>query len=248
MLFRSYNFLQLTVKDAKTNIANQILHIDEFINDNYDFIITSPIDPHLTPMVLKKAIDKGIKVILLDRGISTKDYSVFITPDNKTIAKSAAEYLLKEMNYKGTILMLQGLDKATPTIEREKSFEEVAKKYKNIKIIKARGNYLRVDTIIALEELYSKNLTFDAIYSHSDSMLVGAREVMKRTNKDLTIPAVGIDYIKDAQQAIISGTQKASFTYPTCGKEGVEAIVAIIKGKQVPCKNRSYLNAVAGNT
>jgi len=235
---RKYDFLKLHIKDAGGSVAKQILHIEEFIKDDYDFIITSPISATITPIVLKKAMKKGIKVILIDRGVEGDDYTSFISPDNKKIAKEAARYLLEKMNYKGRVLMLQGVDGATPTTLREEGFEEVAKEYKNIKIIKKRANYLRNDAIKALDEIYNDGVEFDAIYSHSDSMLIGSREVMEKRGDSKNIPTVGIDYIKDAKEAIMSKKQLASFTYPSCAKEGIETIVDIIKGKKVP-KNQA---------
>ncbi|QOG12531.1 substrate-binding domain-containing protein [Arcobacter sp. FWKO B] len=228
-----YPFLQIEIKDAKTKVANQILHIEQFIHDGVDFIITSPIDPHVTSLALQKAIDKGIKVILIDRGIYGDGYTTFISPDNKKIAKQAAEFIAKEMNYKGVVLMLKGLEKAMPTTQREAGFEEVISQYKDIKIIKKRANYLRTDAIKAMDEIYKDNIKFDAIYSHSDSMLIGAREVMAKNKDFRKIPTVGIDYIKDAKDAIAKGSQSASFTYPTVAKDGIEAIVRIIQGENV---------------
>jgi len=230
---KKYNFLELTVIDAKGSVANQIAAIEKFIKEDYDFIITSPISSSITSIVLKKAIEKGIKVILIDRGIQGDYYTSFIAPDNYKIAQQSAKYLLKKMNYKGTILMLQGVEGATPTILREKGFEDIAKNYENIKIIKVRGNYLRQDAIKAVKNLYEEGIKFDAIYSHSDSMATGVKLVMENYQDNRNIPIVGIDYIKEAKEAILNGKQLASFVYPTCAKEGIETIVSIIEGKEI---------------
>lgn len=228
-----YDFLELTISDAKGSVANQIAAIEKFIKEDYDFIITSPINATITSIVLKKAIDKGIKVILLSRGINGDYYTSFIAPDNYKIAQEAAKYLLNKMNYQGTVLMLQGLEGTTSSTLREKGFEDIAKNYENIKIIKVRGNYLRNDTIKALENIYEEGIKFDAIYSHSDSMISGAKVVIeKKDNKK--IPIIGIDYIREAKDAILDGKQLASFVYPTAAKEGIETIVSIIEGKEIP--------------
>jgi len=84
-----------------------------------------------------------------------------------------------------------------------------------------------------MEELYNEGIHFDAIYSHSDSMLVGAREVMANVGDDREIITVGIGYIQSAKRAIKEGRQTASFIYPTAAKEGIEAIVDMIEGKEV---------------
>jgi len=225
--------LKLIVKDAKAKVSNQIRDIEGFIKDDVDFIIASPKDARITALVLKKAIKKGIKVILISRTIVTDDYTVFIAPDNYIIGKDAAKFLAKHMNYKGTVLMLQGVQGASSTQQRGDGFLEEIKKYPNMKVITKRANYLRNDAIKVMENIYRDDIAFDAIYSHSDSMLIGAREVMKRLKKDTTIPTVSIDYIKQTKKAILNGEQLASFLYPTSGKEGVQVIVDIINGKKV---------------
>lgn len=225
--------LSLLVKDAKASISNQIADIEHFIENNYDFIITSPINAQITSMVLHKAIEKNIKVILIDRGIDSKDYTTFIRPDNKKIAKNAAEYMAKKMNYKGTILMLEGIKNASVTTYRTDGFMEIIKKYPKMKVIKYTANFLRADAIKVMEKVYSENIHFDAIYSQSDSMLSGVRTLMEEKGKDTSILMVGIDYIKESKKAILEGKQTISFPYLTCGKEGVQAIVDIINHKDV---------------
>ena len=228
-----YSFLKLNVRDAKASVANQISDIEYFIKNKYDFIITSPIDARITSLALKKAMKNGIKVVLIDRGVESSDYTTFITPDNILIAKQAAKYMVKKMNGKGTILMLEGVKGATPTLHRESGFESIMNNYPNINIIKRRANFLRADAINVMNDIYKSGIKFDAIYSHSDSMLSGVRTVMRDKGKDMSILMVGIDYISEAKEAILNGEQSASFTYPTAGKEGIENIVKIINGKGV---------------
>ncbi len=229
-----HNNLKLIVKDANAKVSKQIRDIEEFIKVKVDFIIASPKNAKITSLVLKKAIDKNIKVILISRTITTDDYTTFIAPNNYMIGQDAAKVLIKHMNYKGTILMLQGVKGASSTQQRSDGFKNIINKYQDIKLITRRANYLRNDAIKVMENIYKKNIHFDAIYSHSDSMLIGAREVMKKLNKDIkSIPSVSIDYIKETRKAILNGEQLASFIYPTSGKEGVQVIVDIINGKTV---------------
>ena len=82
--------------------------------------------------------------------------------------------------------------------------------------------------------MVEKGETFDAVYAQSDSMASGARVALKGAGIDpATIPIVGIDYIAEARDAIRAGTQVASFTYPTCGKEAADYAVRILNGESV---------------
>jgi ABC-type sugar transport system substrate-binding protein len=230
---KKYPFLTLDVRDAQGKVSNQIADMEYFIDNNYDFIITSPIHAQISSKVLKKAIDKNIKVILLSRGIQGDEYTTFIRPDNYKIAYEAGIYLAKKLNYKGTVLMLEGIKTASTTQKRTQGFMDAIKKYPNIKVITQTANYLRVDAINVMEELYLNHTHFDAIFSHSDSMLSGARTVMKKYGQKLNLPTVGMDYFKEVKEAILNEEQTASFVYPTGAKEGIDAIVNIIHNKKV---------------
>jgi ribose transport system substrate-binding protein len=66
-------------------------------------------------------------------------------------------------------------------------------------------------------------------------MAAGARLALKAAEiHPGSIPIVGIDYIPEARDAILSGEQTASFTYPTCGAKGAEIAVRILRGETVP--------------
>lgn len=227
-------FLTLDVKDSFGKVSHQVANMEYFIYNNYDYILTSPISPEISSMVLKKAREQGIKVVLISRGISSDDYDVFIRPDNKKIGEKAANLIAKKLNFKGTVLILEGVESATTSLERTKGFLEIIQQYPNIKVIKRVANFLRADAIKVMEKIYKEDVEFDAIFSHSDSMLSGVRSAMREFNIDPKSKImVGIDYISEAKTAILQGEQTASFIYPTAGKEGIEAIVKLIENKSV---------------
>lgn len=228
-----YDFLKLDIKDADGNLARQITDIEYFIHNNYDFIITSPINAKLTESVLKKAMKKNIKVILLSRGIETKDYTAFIRPDNYEIARQAAQYLVKKIDYKGTILLLKGIEGATTTTLRREGFFHIVSKYPEIHVIQRTANYLTSDAIKVTNDLIQRNITFNAVFSQNDAMLIGVRKALEKHRMKNNIVSVGIDYTQVAKQAIIEGKQDASFTYDTSGKEGVQTIIDIVRNKKV---------------
>ncbi|MGM0534391.1 MAG: substrate-binding domain-containing protein [Campylobacterota bacterium] len=228
-----YDFIDLQVTDAGGSIAKQIADIEKFIKKEVDFIITSPISAEITAKVLQKAVDKGIRVVLLSRGITTDAYTTFIRPDNTQIARQAASYMQSRLDEDATVLMLEGVSGTTVTAQRTQGFMEVIDKHDDITVISRSADFLRSEAIRVTEELMEQKVEFDAIYSHSDSMLEGVRKVLDKT-KQKELLTVGIDYIAPAKQAIIEETQDASFTYPTAGAEGIEAIVKMIRGKKVP--------------
>jgi ribose transport system substrate-binding protein len=169
-------------------------------------------------------------VVLLTRRIQSDDYTTFVAPDDLAIAAQAADVLAERLNGKGAVLELQGVPTATTAIRRSEGFATALKKYPQMKIVASRvGNYLRADALHQVEAVLAEGIHFDAIYAHSDSMAAGARMVLLAAGIDpKTIPIVGIDYIAEARKAIRNGEQLASFTYPTCAKEGAQQVLKIL--------------------
>jgi ribose transport system substrate-binding protein len=107
--------------------------------------------------------------------------------------------------------------------------------YKEIKVIKRTGNYLRKDTIIEMEKLLNAGIKVDAVFAHSDSMLSGVRSVLYRYNIDpSSLVSVGCDYTSEAKEAIRNSAQTASVLFALGGTVAVEAALEILNKKDVP--------------
>lgn len=227
--------LKFIYSDAKGQTSLLIRQIEKFIMMNVDLIILGTNDEKAVVPIISKAYKKGIPVIVLDRGIKGKDYTVFINSDNKKIGALAAEFIVEKINKKGTVLLFEGLLKADVTKLRSKGFMDVMSKYKEINVIKRTGNYLRKDAIIEMTKLIKDGIHVDAIFAESDSMLSGVRLAMNHHKLDpSTIIMVGCDFVTEAQQAISKGTQTASILFPLGGKMSVKIALEIFNKKDVP--------------
>ncbi|CAM4031854.1 substrate-binding domain-containing protein [Vreelandella rituensis] len=234
-VFEAYPDVEFVYTDGQGQTALQVAHIHQLIEQKIDALITSPREILGASQVIREAYERGIPVILLDRHVDHAAYSTFLHNDNYNIGLRAAQFLDSALEGKGRILMLEGLPGATPTILRREGFINFMEQRPGIELVARTGNYLRRDAILILEEFLSQGNHFDAIYSHSDSMLEGARMVMKRYDINPgDIPTVGIDYIQGAQDALLAGQQSASFTYPTLGEEGAEAALTLLAGEIFP--------------
>ena len=179
-------------------------------------------------------MSQGIAVIILDRGVKTENYSTFINSDNVNIGKIGAEYIAKRLNGKGKVLLFEGLQKADVTHLRTKGFMDEISKYKEIEVIKRTGNYLRKDAIKETEELVKNNISVDAIFSESDSMLSGVRSTYDKYGIDSSkVIMVGCDYTSEAKEAIIKGTQTGSILFPLGGVESIQTAIKIINKEKV---------------
>ncbi|MCU7799407.1 MAG: substrate-binding domain-containing protein [gamma proteobacterium symbiont of Lucinoma myriamae] len=234
--FSQHSNIRFIYSDAKANLAIQIMQIEDFIHNKVDLLMVSPYVDNATTEAVAKAYRSGIPVVLVGRMVSHGDeYTSYLHPDNKKIARDAARYLVKKIADKGKVLLLKGVPKASTTRERTEGFYDVVSQYPDIKVIERTANYLRRDAIIEVEKLLGQGERFDAVMSQSDSMLIGARMAFKAHSIDpASLVTVGIDYIKPAQEAIRSGQQDSSFVYSLSARESAEAAVKILSGEKVP--------------
>lgn len=236
--FKKHANIKFIVTDAAGNSAKQIQDIEDLAYQKVDVLITSPRDGRASTPAISRVFKQGIPVVLVTRQINSEDYTALVTPDDYNIASNAAKFIAKKLSGKGNVLMLQGVPTATTAIARTKGFLNTIKKYPGIKVTAIKvANYLRSDAIRVTESTIRENIPFDAIYSQSDSMAVGARIALKKAGispKDKLI--VGIDYISEARKAIRDGEQSVSFVYPTCAKETAEVVLKILHGKKVAKK------------
>ena len=222
--------------DAGGRTAQQILDVEEMVARRVDVLVTSPRDGRALTPAIAAAHAAGIPVVLLTRRVVGDAYTTFVGLDDHTIARDAARRLVARLNGKGKVLVLQGLPTATTAIARTEGFMEEIARHPGMEVVAVKpANYLRPGAIRAVEEALAEGLEFDAIYAQSDSMASGARLALAHAGVDPKgLAIVGIDYISEAREAIRAGTQDASFSYPTCGTEGAEMVMAILRGETVP--------------
>lgn len=244
--FSKYPEVKFIYTDANGHTAQQIQDIEDLALQKVDVLITSPRDAKLMTPVVSRVYESGIPVVLITRLIETQKYTTIVTPDDENISRQAAQTVAKALNYKGKILMLQGVPTASTAIKRTKGFIDEIKKWPGIKISSIQpANYLRRDAILAVTDVLSQKIAFDAIYAQSDSMARGAILALKQHGiKPEQKVIVGIDYIKEARESIQNGEQLASFIYPTSAAETVKVTMDILHGKKVPKKIKVHSTKV----
>ncbi|MYL22980.1 substrate-binding domain-containing protein [Halomonas alkaliantarctica] len=229
-----YPAIEFVHTNAEGSVALQAQQIRR-LADTVDVLIVSPRAEAVLSQVIAEVYNAGTPVIVLSRGLDNQRFTSFIRPSNTIIGRAAAQHLTQALGGAGTILMLEGLEGVSTTQQRSQSFAQALAHYPNIALIVRTANFLRVDALRAVQELMAKGVAFDAIYAQSDSMAVGARMAMTNAGLDPSaIPIVGIDYIQEAQEALLNGTQSASFTYPTGGGKAAEFALRLLQGEPVP--------------
>ena len=232
---KKYPNIHFVYTDAQAKTSLFIYQIEQFIKQKVDLLIIGTHHADSLVRVLDKAHKKGIPMIILDRGINTNNYHSFIHSDNFSIGKTAGEFLAKQLQGKGKILLFEGLQNTDVSQLRTQGFLSIMKQYPQIKIEVRIGNFLRKDSIKEMEKVIMDKLPFDAVFAHSDSMISGIRSAMQRYHQDpKDTLMIGCDYIKEAQDAISHDKQTASIKQLLGGKKAIDVAVKILNNENVP--------------
>ena len=236
--------VELKFNDAEGKVENQLTAIRSFIAQGVDAIILAPkVETGWEP-VLKEAKAAKIPVILVDRGISVSDDSLFATliaSDFVAEGKLAAEWLAKKTDGKAKIIELEGSPGAAPAIDRKKGFAAGIATFPEMKIIAEQSGDFETgkgkEVTETLLQQHGKDVT--AIYAHNDNMALGAIEAIKAAGKKpgQDIIVLSIDGVKTAFQAMVKGELNCTVECnPLLGPAAFDAVEKALKGDKLDKK------------
>jgi ribose transport system substrate-binding protein len=219
--------------DAAQDNAKQVSDVENFLTQQIDLLIISPNEAKPLTGVVKKAYDKKIPVVVLDRKVEGDAYTTFIGADNTEIGRQAGDYVAKELLPEGgNVVELKGLPGATPAQEREAGFKEGIQSVSGIKIIATGvGDWLREKGQQQFEAILQAKDDIDVVYSQNDPMAEGAYLAAKSAGRVNDMKIIGIDALpipSGGIKAVEEGRLSATFTYPTGGREAIDAAKKIL--------------------
>ena len=236
----------LMMENANQKQEKQIDAIRSFIAYQVDVIVFSPIVETGWDNVLTEAKQAGIPVILMDRMIETADdslYTAYVGADFYAEGRRAGEYLIRKADALGAeqmrIVEICGTPESTPMRDRQKGFMDVIGQDERFTVIDSvNGDFLRSKGEECMRDLLAKygNDGFDVVYSHNDSMTLGALDVLEKTQdapKNLIL--ITVDGEKEAVDALKAGKINCVVQCtPNLGTSVMELVRDMKAGKEVP--------------
>ncbi|MCX7709035.1 MAG: ABC transporter substrate-binding protein [Clostridia bacterium] len=237
--------IELLFLNAQQKPENQVKDIRSFIVQQVDVIAFSPIVESGWDTVLKEAKLAGIPVIIMDRGIDTKDeslYETYIGSDFTEEGRKAGKWLLEKIgksNEKVNVVELQGTFGSAPTNGRRDGFQEIIRGNPNIRIIRSlTGDFMRSKGKEIMEKfLKVEGDQIQVVYAHNDDMALGAIEAIEeyglRPGKDIKI--ISIDAVKAAFEAMKAGKLNCTVECnPLQGPALMKAVKDLMEGRPLP--------------
>ncbi|MDR2805098.1 MAG: substrate-binding domain-containing protein, partial [Dysgonamonadaceae bacterium] len=201
----------------------------------------------VTP-VIEKAYKADIPVIVVDRKINSENYTAFIGADNRQIGSEVGNYVAKQLNGKGNIVEIRGLNGSSPDAERHSGFVSVIDNYPKINLLASyNGDWLKDVAEANMEKAFAEFSQIDLVFAHNDRMAIGAFNIARKHEKADNILFVGIDALPGIDggiEQVLNHRLKATFIYPTNGDKIIQLAMNILQGKPYERNNTLYTNIV----
>lgn len=206
------NGFRLIIDDAQNKQERQITAIRNFIQMNVDYIVLAPTTETGWETVLGEARAANIPVIIVDRMIDVNDsslYTCWIGSDFLKEGRSAAAWLDDAFGDAPLrIVHLQGNLGCSAQLGRTSALEEALEAHPSWEIVyQGAGDFLQAKGQEILEDLISRGIAFDVIYSENDNMAFGAIDALAGAGlipgKDVTV--VSFDGCHRAMEMVLSG-------------------------------------------
>lgn len=236
----------LIVKLASSNDDNvlQNKQVNQFIDEGVDLLIVSPNQLSAISKAVERAYDKGIPVILYDRKTNSDKYTAFIGCDNYTIGKSMGTFIAQQLQGKGRIVEIRGLEGSSPALERHRGFMDAIKPYPGLRVVASEGgNWKEEGGIQAMKRILKQTQDFDYVFAHNDCLAWGAYVAARQMRVKRNYKYTGVDGMATeggGLELVRDGIFEASYLYPTKGDEVIALAMKILKHQ--PYERDNYLS------
>lgn len=227
--------VELIIADGRRNSAVQLAGLEDLLVRGVDALVISPNDSSALTGIAAQAKAKKVPLVVFDRRLNVppSDYAAYIGADNVAMGRVAGEYLAKATGGKGTIIQLEGTQGASATTDRKSGFEDVMKKYPDIKVVSYVGEYRTAEAVKAMEDGLVAHPSVVAVYAHNDTMAIAANQVLSERGKK-GMPVIGMDGAKEGCDGIKDGKITGTVYYPTMFPEALEIAMKVLRGESVP--------------
>jgi simple sugar transport system substrate-binding protein len=221
---------------SATDIEGQIALIESMVTQGVQGIAVTPVDPTVAP-ALDKAIEQGVKVVLMDNNIPDWDQrTALATTDNYAAGKIAGEYLKSVLQDGDTLGILEGVPGVPSLDDRVTGMLEGLEGVEVDIVGRGATNCTEELGINVAEDLLTANPDLKAIYSACGPPAAGAARAIENAGiANDAIVLVGFDFCCGEAEALAAGTEDATVAqFPSKMAElGVDALVKAIRGEQV---------------
>jgi ribose transport system substrate-binding protein len=223
------------VQNAGLDTNNQIAQIRNMINAGVNVLMIDPNSETALNPVIEEAHSKGITVIAFDQPV-TSPYAINVVIDQVLWGKNLAEWLVKQLDGKGNIVLVTGLAGHPANVNRLRGMKAVLEKNPNIKVLaEVNGNWDEASAQQVTSNLVAAYPDIDGVLTQ-DGMALGVVNAFQAAGRKLPVVTgeLMMGFMKKWKE--LKDSQKFS-TYGQNNPPGIGAValgitVRLLQGKK----------------
>ncbi len=225
----------LTLADSP---QKQVSDVEDLMVKGVNALVVLAYDSSTLTPAIKKAKEKGIYVVSVDRGLTEEVQDVYIAGDNPGLGKVSAEYMGKAMGGKGKMVILEGIP-CVINSERVDTFKAVMKtKFPGIEILESQpANWDTQKGLEVMQTYLQKYKQIDAVWAQDDDILTGVLQAYKESGRKEIKLMVGGAGSKAMIKRVMDGDPMitADVTYPpSMIYPAINLAVLGVRGQNLP--------------
>jgi ribose transport system substrate-binding protein len=228
---------QLIITDANDDPAKQVADVQDLISRGVDLLIVSAATAEALDAIVTRAYEEGIPVVLVDRRVTSENFTTFITASDWVYGRMSAQWMVEKLGGKGNIVMLPGMAGVSVAETRITAAKQVFANYPGITVLDlqytdwspAKGKQV----MAALIQKYGTEI--NGVWDDHGLQGSGAIEAMVEAGWTTLPPVTCADLNGCVKGAVENKAPAFNYDYPPAmGGLSVEVALDILAGKPVP--------------
>ncbi len=194
--------IDLKVAIANQDLNKQLADIQDFIVQDVDAIILSPVDSKGVGGALARAQKAGIPIFTVDISAEASDIVAHIATDNYGGGEIAGELMGQLLEGKGEVAIIH-YPTVQSVIDRVDGFSKViAEKYPDIKIVDIQPGITRPEALSATQNMLQAHPDIAGIFGFGDDAALAATVAVNTAKKQDQVQIIGFDGLEEARNAV----------------------------------------------
>jgi len=220
------------VFSANGDANTQVQQLSQLVSMGVDAVIINPVSANALNPVIDKAVQRDILIFAVDSVIAHPDV-ITITNDQANWARLHAEWLVKELNGKGNIILFNAIPGVPANDERAAVFSEVLANYPEINVLAEETHSWSV------AEARQKTSQLLAAFSDIDGILTqectpGIIQAFVEAGRELPAAVNSGESIEDLRTWEKYGFNSQMVENPPAvGAHGLMIAVGLLQGKEL---------------
>lgn len=221
---------------SEIDIAGEMQIVETMINRQVDAIALAPSDSSALKVVVNRAANAHIPVVIYDSAIDGDRYVTFVATDNYAGGVLGADRIGEILHATGRIVMIKTTPGGASTMAREAGFrDELKKKFPAIQIVDERFGMASIAQSLAVaENMLTAYPDLSGIFCSNESGTEGAAQALK--GRSSRIKLVGFDSSPMLIDQLRAGVVDSLVIQDPfkMGETAVDVAVKALKGQKSP--------------